>query len=81
MKIMQIYEIEKNYQIHRSRLSGIKANQIVRENASKRSNFISINLYKRKKIENSSFLQKQRMNKIYSDNECLRQKLIKLSLR
>lgn len=69
MKLMKIYEIEKNYQRHKERLLCINTtDNKVKTLANINTNIDKINSFKRGRIQSETFTDKERTNKIFQEN-------------
>ena len=82
MKLMRIYDIEKNYQLHKQRLNSIKStdntHKIIEDVW---TNIQKVNHFKRHKINSELFSEKQKISRINTENNCLRDKMEEVSQR
>ena len=82
MKLMRVYEIEKDYQLHKQRLHSIKftdnRTKIISEVC---SNIERINNFKKIKISSENFAEKQKNFRINTENNNLREKMEEVNTR
>ena len=82
MKLMKIYEIEKNYKLHKDRLLCINTTNNRAKTLSRlQSSLTQINNFKRGRVQTEVFNEKERMDKIYTDNMNLHSRMIGLQKR
>lgn len=82
MKLMKIYEIEKNYKLHKDRLLNINTTNNRAKTLSRlQSSLTKINNFKRGRVQTEVFNEKERMDQIHIDNMNLHNRMIGLRKR
>jgi hypothetical protein len=82
MKLMKIYEIEKNYKLHKDRLLCINNTDNRAKTLSRlQSSLSKINNFKRGRVQTEVFNEKERMDRIQADNLNLHDRMMGLKKR